>query len=123
MGSQPNKALLIVDASPPIIDRLIDSLKDHDTIKNISTAADYEEAVGILGENNIDIAMVDIQLMGKNGIDLLKFIVTKYPDIKVVMLSNLSSDYYIKLCYSIGAKHFLDKSKDFELIPGLLASM
>jgi DNA-binding NarL/FixJ family response regulator len=49
--------------------------------------------------------------------------VKNHPGIKVVMLSNLVSDYYQKTCKKIGAVHFIYKSKDFELIPGIVATL
>ena len=120
---KPGKILLIVDNTFLIIERLINILKDVKTIKKILTAADYTEAVNILGEKKTDIILLDIQLPGKNGIDLLKYTVKNYPGIKVVMLSNLVSDYYQKTCRKIGAVHFIDKSKDFDLIPGIVAAL
>lgn len=117
------KTLLIVDDSRLIIERLIDSLKDKYDSKNILTANGFKEAVDILGNNKTDIVLLDIQLSGINGIDLLKFIVKEYPDIKVVMCSNLANEYYRKLCKKIGAAYFVDKSKDFELIPDILYSL
>ena len=123
MGSHSKKTLLIVDDSLLIIERLIDVLKDHENVKKILTATGYEDAVEILSKNEAGIVLLDIQLPGKNGIDLLRFLVKEYPGIKVVMCSNLSSDYYINLCKKIGASHFVDKSKDFEFIPGILASI
>lgn len=123
MGMHSNKTLLIVDDSLLIIERLTDALKDHETVKNILTATGYTEAVDVLSKKKTDVILLDIQLQGKNGIDLLKFIVKEYPDAKVIMCSNLSSDYYIKLCKKIGARNFVDKSKDFELIPGILATI
>ena len=123
MAKHSQKTILIVDDSLLIIERLTDALKDHETVKKILTAVDYSEAVKILADKKTDIVLLDIQLPGKNGIDLLKFIVKEYPDTEVIMFSNLSSDYYIKLCKEIGAKYFVDKSKDFEMIPGILASI
>jgi DNA-binding NarL/FixJ family response regulator len=123
MGNHSHKTLLIVDDSLLIIERLIDALKDHETVKKILTASNYPEAVEVLSKTETDIVLLDIQLLGKNGIDLLKFIVKEYPGINVIMCSNLASDSYIKLCRKIGARHFVDKSKDFEQIPGLLASI
>jgi len=123
LGQHDERSLLIVDDSPLIIERLIDALKDHESVKTILTAIDYQSAVEVLSEKRTDIVLLDIHLSGKNGIDLLKFIVKEYPVIAVIMCSNLASDYYINLCSKIGAKHFVDKSKDFELIPGILASI
>lgn len=123
MGNFSVNTLLIVDDSRIIIERLIDSLKDQYDSKNVLTATGYTDAVDILGKTKIDIVLLDIQLQGLNGIALLKFIVKEYPEIKVVMCSNLANDYYRKLCKEIGASCFVDKSKDFELIPDILFSI
>ncbi|MEP7163421.1 MAG: response regulator [Ferruginibacter sp.] len=123
MGTHSGKTLLIVDDSLLIIERLVDVMKDHESVKKVLIATGYNEAVEMLSKIEADIVLLDIQLAGKNGIDLLKFIVKEYPEIKVIMCSNLSTDYYIKLCKKIGARYFVDKSKDFELIPGILASI
>ena len=120
MGIYSPKSLLIVDDSPIIIERVIDSLKDHKTVKDIFTATNYREAIEILGKLTPRFILLDIQLPDKNGIDLLKFIVKEYPAIKVIMFSNLLDDNYIKVCKKIGAKYFIDKSRDFELIPQML---
>lgn len=119
----PGKVLLIVDNSSLIIERLIGILGEVKKIKKIFTANDYTGAVTVLGEKETDIVLLDIQLPGKNGIDLLKFIVKDHPAVKVVMLTNLVSDYYQKLCRKIGAVHFMDKSKDFERIPRVVARL
>ena len=118
----PRKVLLIVDNSSLIIERLINILSEVKTIKKVLTATNYAGAVNMLGENKTDIVLLDIQLPGKNGIELLKFIIKNYPDTKVVMLSNLVSEYYQKLCKKIGAIRFIDKSKDFDLIPEVVTA-
>lgn len=120
MGTQLPKSLLIVDDSLIIIDRVIDSLKDHHTVKNIFTANNYQEAIEQLKKNIPAFMLLDIQLPDKSGIDLLKIVVKEYPTVKVIMFSNLLDDNYIKVCKKIGAKYFIDKSRDFELIPGML---
>jgi DNA-binding NarL/FixJ family response regulator len=117
------KILLIVDNSSLIIERLIGILKEADSIEKIFAATDYAGAINMMESEKTDIVLLDIQLPGKNGIELLKYIVKHYPGTKVVMLSNLVSDYYQRLCREIGAVHFIDKSKDFDLIPEIVTSM
>jgi DNA-binding NarL/FixJ family response regulator len=41
-------------------------------------------------------------------------------DCKVIMVTNHSHEGYRKLCQDAGADIFLDKSKDFALIPDLI---
>lgn len=120
MGIKSPKSLLIVDDSQIIIERVIESLKDHKSVKNIFTANNYEEAIALLKLQKLQIILLDIQLPDKSGIDLLKFVTKEYPAVKVIMFSNLIDDNYIKVCKAIGAKYFVDKSRDFELIPGML---
>lgn len=120
---KPGKVLLIVDNSTLIIERLIGILSEEKIVQKIFTASDYEGAVKILNEDKTNIVLLDIHLPGKNGIELLRFIMKSYPDIKVVMLTNLVSDYYQRLCKKIGATGFIDKSIDFDLIPGVVTAL
>jgi len=117
------QSILIVDDSALIVERLIGMLNGLRSVKDITTASNYREAVVILAETEIDIVILDIHLTGKNGIDLLKFIVKNYPHIKVVMLSNAANKKYRESCKKEGALHFIDKSKEFELIPEVLTSL
>ncbi|MEO6488946.1 MAG: response regulator transcription factor [Ferruginibacter sp.] len=117
------RTLLIVDDSSIIIERLLDALKDHPTIRSILTATNYDEAVEVIDGNKPDIVLLDIQLTGKNGIDLLKYIKQRFPEVKVIMFTNHADDNYFKLCKQLGALYCVDKSKDFDKIPGMLATV
>ena len=117
------QVILLVDDSPLITERVIDMLRILPTVENILTASNYQEALAILEEKEPTTVLLDIQLPGKSGIELLKFIVKNYPGIKVMMLTNQASEYYKNLCKKTGAVHFIDKSKEFDLIPGIISSM
>lgn len=117
------KVLLIVDNSVFIIERLLVILKEVKAIEKIFTATHYGAAVDILKEKKIDIILLDIQLPDKNGIELLKYMVHHFPGTKVIILSNLVNGYYQKLCTDAGAVSFIDKSKDFDNIPGIITSV
>jgi DNA-binding NarL/FixJ family response regulator len=117
------KNILIVDSSLLIIERLISILKVISAVKEIFKATDFNEAVDVLKEKKTNIVLLDIQLPGKNGLELLKHIVQSYPEIKVVILTNLVSVYYQRLCEKLGAVSFIDKSKDFDRIPEIVSAM
>ena len=121
--NKPQKILLIVDDSSLIIERILIILKEACNVKKIFTATDYIEAVNILQEVKTDIVLLDIHLPGKNGIELLKYIVQHYPETRVIMLSNSISSYYRKLCMSIGAVCCIDKSTEFEMITEVIAAI
>lgn len=117
------KALLIIDNSIFITERLLNILKDVGNLESVRAAVNYAEAIDILQKEKIDIVLLDIQLSEKNGIELLKHIVEHYRQTKVIVLSNLVSSYYQNLCKSLGASYYIDKSTDFDMIPEVLLSM
>src|SRR6187455_1466283 len=114
--------VLIVDDSEIIIDRIYSILGELDCVKKINKAVNFTEAEGLLAKNKFDVALLDINLPGKNGIELLAFIKEKYPAIKTIMLTNHSNEYYRNLCEKIGTNYFIDKSSEFEMIPQLIRS-
>lgn len=113
-------SVLIVDDSPIIYKRLKILLKEVENVKSILYAGSFQEAEQILRRGGVNIVLLDIRLPDKNGFDLLKIIKKEYPFIKVIMITNLVDDHYRKLCKKLKADHFIDKSKDFRLIPGLI---
>jgi DNA-binding NarL/FixJ family response regulator len=119
----PSKVLLIVDSSVFIIERLVSMLEEIKNIGKIFTATDYDTALEVLYSEHTDVVLLDIQMPGKNGIDLLKHIVYHFPQTKVIVLSNLVSGHYQKLCKAEGAFYFIDKSKDFDKIPEAILSV
>jgi len=118
-----SRTLLIVDSSSFIVERLVIMLKEVTVVKKIFTATNYHSALEILNKEHADIVLLDIQLPDKNGIDLLKHIIYHFSNTKVIVLSNLVSDFYQKLCKTAGAYHFIDKSRDFDKIPEVINSV
>lgn len=115
--------ILIIDNSFLIIERLINILIGISAVKEIFKATDFAEAVDILKEKTPHVVLLDIQLPGKNGLELLKYIVKSYPEIKVIILTNHVSVYYQRLCEKLGAGFFIDKSKDFDRIPEIVSAL
>lgn len=113
-------SVLIVDDSLIIYERLKLLLMEVEKVQNILYAGSFGDAEQILRQGGVNIVLLDIHLPDKNGIDLLKLIKKEYPSIKVIMITNLADDHYRKLCKRLKADHFIDKSKDFRLIPGLI---
>lgn len=115
--------ILIIDNSLLIIERLISILIGTRAVKEIFKATEFTEAVDLLKERKIHVVLLDIQLPGKDGLELLKYIVRTHPEIKVIVLTNLVSVYYQRLCEKLGAGFFIDKSKDFDRIPEIVSAL
>jgi len=116
------KKILIIDDSALIVERLINALKDLRNIGSIKLAGTCAEANILLEQSKPQIIFLDIHLPDKNGIELLNKIKTNHPEIIVIMFTNQGGDFYKTLCMQLGANYFIDKSKDFELIPEIISS-
>ncbi|HTI92918.1 MAG TPA: response regulator transcription factor [Puia sp.] len=116
------KTVLIVDDSLLIMERMIPILEEIDNISFVVQAGSFREAVEVLRTLNPDMVLLDINLPDKSGIDLLHFIRAKQMEITVLMITNQTDSYYMEICHKLGAKYFLDKSKDIDLISGVLAT-
>jgi DNA-binding NarL/FixJ family response regulator len=120
---QSKRMVLIIDDSYLIIERLTDMLKESECVGEVMHALSGTTALEVLQARTPDIALLDINLPDISGIELLRIIKERYPCIIVIMLTNQANDYYRQLCLNLGARHFADKSKDFESIPGLIAAL
>lgn len=98
-------------------------LKSIDGIRSINAAGDYSSAMHLLSDPSPDIVLLDINLPGGSGIDILRDIRSRYPRIIVIMLTNQSDDDYRAACKNLGARYFIDKSKEFEQVPAIIASL
>jgi DNA-binding NarL/FixJ family response regulator len=112
--------ILIVDDSALVVDRLFENLHEMKCVDKLFSAHSYAEAVNQIKLQPPQFILLDIQLPGKNGIELLSYIKQNYPNIITIMLTNMVSDYYKDLCNNIGADYFIDKSSEFEKIPGII---
>lgn len=116
-------SVLIVDDNEEFVDRMVDLLVDVENISSIQTASDYNEAFRMLDNKAHDVVLLDINLSGKNGIQLLQKIQELGWNCNVIMITNSSGGYYKKQCKKLGVTHFLDKTNEFEKVPMIITSI
>lgn len=113
--------ILLVDDSEFILQRVQHLLSGMNDVQEIRTAISAEEAEVWIEEYNPTLIFLDINLPGKNGLQMLKDIRSnKSIDPIVVILTNNTLSGYRNECMQAGADYFLDKSKDFASIPDII---
>ena len=112
--------VLIVDDSKLIVNRLTDVLKELECISFVNAANSYTEALSLLEMHCYNLAILDINIPGKNGIELLNYIKENYPSLTTFMHTNQSGSYYREMCKKIGCNEYIDKTNDFDQIPKLI---
>jgi len=103
-----NKAILIVDDEPDIIDSITEQLD----MCRIYRAADYEIALQLMAALKFDIVILDV--MGVRGFELLKKSVSKgFPT--VMLTAHALTPEALKESIQLGAVSFLPKEMMAEL--------
>lgn len=115
--------IFIADDSDPVRERLTALLSDIEGAEVVGQARNAAEAIEGVRSLNPDLVILDIQMPGGNGIDVLKAIKRGPSPPIVIMLTNHAYPQYRKKCMALGADFFLDKSKDLERLAAICASM
>lgn len=85
-------------------------LEDTGYIQVVAQAGDYSEIISAIAKHAVDVAILDISMPGKNGVDVVKILKDKKPDIKILMLSMHPEDQYAVRSLKAGASGYLTKN-------------
>jgi DNA-binding NarL/FixJ family response regulator len=110
----PSKAIsvFLADDSAPIRQRVARLLSRSNVV--VGEAATPQQAIdGILAARP-DVVVLDVQLEGGQGLEVLRAVRAADPHIAFVMFSNNSQPAYRKCYLAAGAVSFLDKSTEFD---------
>ena len=123
MHSARISTVFIVDDSAPIRARLVEMLSTIDGVRLVGEAANTPDAIAGILSTHPDSVLLDLNLGGDQGLDVLRAVLPEAPEIEFVVLSNHSEKQYRKACIEAGAKHFLDKSTEFESVRTIIAGL
>lgn len=86
-------------------------LEETGFIEVVAQAGDYPEIVRVLNTNRpIEVLVLDVTMPGKNGVDVVKVLKEKCPDLKILMLSMHPEDQYAVRSLKAGASGYLTKN-------------
>jgi two-component system nitrate/nitrite response regulator NarL len=106
-----NRVLLIDDHSL-FLDGLELLLKRTGRFEVTGKITDPLHAIDFLNAHPVDIVLADIQMPGIDGLDLLKRIHSRFPQVKVVMISMHQEEEFVAEIMNSGGYGFLPKSMD-----------
>jgi len=113
--------VLLIDDTVMILQRLQSLLSEVEHISRTESATSAEEALVLMDGYEPDIMVLDINMPGMGGIEMLrKLKVNKAIKPVVIMLTNNTFAGYRDECMRLGADYFLDKSRDFLMIPTIV---
>lgn len=101
--------ILLVDDHTVVRNGVRLMLSAASEIRVAGEAASAPEALQLVEGERFDVALVDIALPGKNGLDLLKSLRATRPELAVLMLSTYSEEIYALRALKLGAAGYLTK--------------
>ncbi len=110
--------ILIVDDNPHMTSLLAETLEFFE-YKGIP-ARDGEDALHKLKEDSFDMVITDLRMPRMGGMDLLRTIKDKFPDLPVVVITGFGSDSSKIDAFSAQADDFLSKPFKVDEIQDLL---
>ena len=111
--------VLLVDDEPLLIESL-EIILTLNGLDIVGMAHDGHEALGILKEKTCDIALVDLNMKGMGGIELIGQLKLKYPKIKILVLTTFYDDKNITEAIGGGADGYLLKDSGKDAILGAI---
>jgi len=72
-------------------------------------AENGKEAMDILKKEAIDLIITDIELETENGLDVIEEVLTRYNNIRFIVITAVPNDKTIQRAHRMGAKYLMDK--------------
>ena len=107
-----NKNILLGDAEDLFRDRMAKAFSRRGF--KVHTAADYDEAVKVIETENPKMAVVDLKMPGKSGLELIVAAKEMSPDISIVVLTGYGSIATATEAVKLGALYYLPKPADVD---------
>ncbi|WP_374316582.1 response regulator [Aquabacterium sp.] len=89
-----------------------DTLADADDIDVVGEAADYGELRTLMRDRSCDVLVLDINLPGRSGLDVLHVLKEEGSLLKVLVVSMYPEDQYAMRALKAGASGYLNKGSD-----------
>jgi len=102
---------IVVDDHAIVRRGIVQILSEHAGIELAGEAGDYGQLRTLLRRvGEIDLLVIDVNLPGKDGIDILKTLLGEMPRLKVLVVSMYPEEQYAVRAFRAGAAGYLNKA-------------
>jgi DNA-binding NarL/FixJ family response regulator len=110
------KRIFIVDDHPIVRQGLAKLLSDEEGLVVCGEAENAREAFQAIGKLKPDLAIVDISLSGKTGLELIKDIRSHYPELPVLVMSMYDELIYAERALRAGGRGYIMKQQGGKIL-------
>ncbi|NMG28574.1 response regulator [Aromatoleum evansii] len=108
--------VLLADDHAIIRDGLKQILADTEDLAVCGEAANGNEALQLVREQDWDVVVLDISMPGRSGLDLIRLIHDEKPKLPILILSMHHEEQYAVRALHAGASGYLTKESDADLL-------
>ncbi len=112
--------LLLVDDHELILNGLKFMFEQDVDFTVVSTAKNGIEAIKILNTQSIDLLITDIKMPEMNGLELAKHTRSKFPEIKIIVLTLYKDPEFVKAIIDVEADGYLLKNEEASEIKSIV---
>ena len=123
MNTSSRTGIFIVDDLPKMRDRLRELVGDIDGVEVLGDAGTPDDAIAGILRTRPDCVLLDYQLEGGTGVDVLRAVHPRSPEIAFIVLTNHATSQHRRACLDAGARYFFDKSTEFGRIRSAIAEL
>ncbi len=109
-SSGVGRTILLVDDSYAFRERLARAFRERGF--QVWTASNYDEAMSVAAEHPTELAVVDLRMPGRSGLELVRDLKRLYPQTKVLVLTGFGSIATAIDAIRLGATNYLPKPAD-----------
>jgi PAS domain S-box-containing protein len=117
----PPPRVLLVDDSLPVRQRMGQLIRESGLAQVVGETGSVAGAIDLLGSLRPDALVLDLQLSDGSGYAVLEAARRDLPGCRIVVITSFAEPETRERCLALDADHVLEKSSEFEQLPGLLA--
>jgi DNA-binding NarL/FixJ family response regulator len=102
--------VLIADDHPMVRKGLSQMVAETEDLESAGEAENYASVSRTLRQKPVDVLLLDVEMPGKNGLEILKAVRHSYPKLQVLMFSMYPEEQYAVRALKAGAAGYLTKN-------------
>lgn len=115
--------VLLVEDSRLLSDRLLELISGIEGVTSVGAVVTEADAIVAVSTAHPDVVLLDLRLKEGTGFGVLRQLLPMKSPPLVVVITNYALPQYRREAEALGARHFLDKTQEFDQIPALLKSL
>jgi len=122
-GARPDLRVLLVEDSPVICGLITEIINAVPGVRVAESVESERGAIEAVGRLDVDVVILDLQLRKGTGFGVLRALRDMPKKPIVVVLTNFALRSYRETAFALGARDFLDKSRDYDRLPAILTEI